>query len=279
MRIEGLTQAQCDMLDTMWALDTAEEIYEYFKTLNHEEYIMAVTLQEILIQECEEEEKSDIQIMKDKYKEVFGKSPKGPKANNLDWLKSKIEAETSEDEKSETELLKEEFKKLLGKSPKGPKANDNDWLKSKIEEAKDPVPEDSSDEEEIPFLDIGINNSENCAIWDGSDNYTDCVTGLIVIEAENFSQSLNNVIVYKDKIYILDVFGKIFLLVVSNVHVSFINSFIGILSNKEPLEFPSPPLPPPEPVSTIISNVVSSPFVKVIVFKLTEAVVKSEPVS
>ena len=68
----------------------------------------------------------------------------------------------------------------------------------------------SSDEEEIPFLDIGINNSENCAIWDGSDNYTDCVTGLIVIEAENFSQSLNNVIVYKDKIYILDVFGKIF---------------------------------------------------------------------
>ena len=47
----------------------------------------------------------------------------------------------------------------------------------------------SSDEEEIPFLDIGINNSENCAIWDGSDNYTDCVTGLIVIEAENFSQN------------------------------------------------------------------------------------------
>ena len=37
--------------------------------------------------------------------------------------------------------------KTLRKSPTGPKANDDDWLKSKIEEAKDPVPEDSSDEE------------------------------------------------------------------------------------------------------------------------------------
>ena len=70
MRIEGLTQAQCDMLDTMLALDTAEEIYEYFKTLNHEEYIMAVTLQEILIQECEEEQVENINLAKKMLKEI-----------------------------------------------------------------------------------------------------------------------------------------------------------------------------------------------------------------
>jgi len=56
MRIEGLTQEQCNMLDTMWALDTAEEIYEYFQTLSHEQYLMAITLREMLIQECEEEQ-------------------------------------------------------------------------------------------------------------------------------------------------------------------------------------------------------------------------------
>ena len=56
MRIEGLTQQQCNILDAMWALDTAEEIYEYFKTLSEDEYKMALTLQEMLIQECEEEQ-------------------------------------------------------------------------------------------------------------------------------------------------------------------------------------------------------------------------------
>jgi hypothetical protein len=37
--------------------------------------------------------------------------------------------------------------------------------------------------------------------------------------------------------------------------------------------------PPPLPVLTVIGNVEPSPFVKVIVFKLTEAVLRSEPVS
>jgi hypothetical protein len=37
--------------------------------------------------------------------------------------------------------------------------------------------------------------------------------------------------------------------------------------------------PPPEPVLTVIGNVEPSPLVKVIVFKLTEAVVSKEPVS
>ena len=60
MRIDGLTQQQCDILDAMWNLDTVEELYEYFKTLNEDEYRMAVTLQEMLIQEAEEEQANNL---------------------------------------------------------------------------------------------------------------------------------------------------------------------------------------------------------------------------
>ena len=70
MRIEGLTQAQCDMLDAMWALDTAEELYTYFQSLSAEEYKMAVTLQEMLIQECEEEQVENINLAKKMLKEI-----------------------------------------------------------------------------------------------------------------------------------------------------------------------------------------------------------------
>ena len=64
MRIEGLTQAQCDMLDAMWTLDTAEELYTYFQSLSAEEYQMALTLQEMLIQECEEDQVKNINMAK-----------------------------------------------------------------------------------------------------------------------------------------------------------------------------------------------------------------------
>ena len=56
MRIDGLTQEQCDMLDIMWNLDTCEELYNFFQTLDQDEYRMAVTLHEMLIQEAEEEQ-------------------------------------------------------------------------------------------------------------------------------------------------------------------------------------------------------------------------------
>lgn len=82
----------------------------------------------------EPEDNSELLHLKEAYKSTFGKSAKGPKANDPDWLKSKIEEfSSSEDEKTEIQLMKEEFKKVFGKSPKGPKANNLDWLKSKIE--------------------------------------------------------------------------------------------------------------------------------------------------
>jgi len=60
VRIDGLTEEQCKMLDVMWTLDTAKELYSYFQTLTPEKYQMAVTLQEMLIQECEEEKTKNI---------------------------------------------------------------------------------------------------------------------------------------------------------------------------------------------------------------------------
>ena len=55
MKLEGLTQAQCDMLDKMWNKDTSEELYHFFLTLNEEEYNMALTLYRLIQQETDEE--------------------------------------------------------------------------------------------------------------------------------------------------------------------------------------------------------------------------------
>ena len=82
----------------------------------------------------EPSDKTELLQLKEAYKLSFGKPAKGPKANDIEWLKSKMEElSSSEEETTETELLKEEFKKVFGKSPKGPKANNIEWLKSKIE--------------------------------------------------------------------------------------------------------------------------------------------------
>ena len=64
MRIDGLTQEQCDMLDIMWNLDTCEELYNFFQTLDEDEYRMAMTLQQMLIQEAEEEETENLTMAK-----------------------------------------------------------------------------------------------------------------------------------------------------------------------------------------------------------------------
>ena len=64
MRIDGLTQEQCDMLDIMWNLDTSEDLYNFFQTLDEDEYRMALTLQEMLIQEAEEEQTENFTMAK-----------------------------------------------------------------------------------------------------------------------------------------------------------------------------------------------------------------------
>ena len=84
----------------------------------------------------------ELDKLKTEYEEATGKRPKGPKANDKDWLKNKISESSSESE-SDTELLalKEEYFAELGKKPSGRKANSADWLKAKIAEAKKPKSE------------------------------------------------------------------------------------------------------------------------------------------
>ena len=96
----------------------------------------------------EPSDKTELLRLKEAYQSSFGKSAKGPKANDIEWLKTKLdERSSSEEEKTETELLKEDFKKVFGKSPKGPKANNIEWLKSKIEAETSEDELESSDDE------------------------------------------------------------------------------------------------------------------------------------
>jgi len=119
----------------------------------------------------------EISNLKQEYKETFGKDPKGPKANNPEWLSKKIEAEKLEIKaQAEIDSLKEEFTLLLGKRPMGPKANDVDWLKCKIVEFNEGWPsseeEDSIAEDDTEDSDeddgVGVSQLEDI-IFEGVD--------------------------------------------------------------------------------------------------------------
>lgn len=49
IRIEGLTNKQVEILDNLWACDTTEEVFEWMSSLSDEDFQMAVTLQEMVI--------------------------------------------------------------------------------------------------------------------------------------------------------------------------------------------------------------------------------------
>jgi len=59
MVLYDLTQEQCDMLDTMWDKQNAEELFDWFLTLSDKKFEMAMTLHEMLMQEVVEENWSD----------------------------------------------------------------------------------------------------------------------------------------------------------------------------------------------------------------------------
>jgi hypothetical protein len=49
IQIENLTQDQVEMLDIMWSLDTMEDYFEWYNTLNVTEQKQADTLQRMLV--------------------------------------------------------------------------------------------------------------------------------------------------------------------------------------------------------------------------------------
>lgn len=70
MRIEGLTDAQCKILDRMWESETVEELFDFFSTLTESEYQMALTLHEMLIHEVGEDELKNVNTAKEMLKNI-----------------------------------------------------------------------------------------------------------------------------------------------------------------------------------------------------------------
>ena len=53
--IDNLTDAQCEMIDIMWAFDSAEEYLSWFENLDDEDQREAAVLQTLVILESMEE--------------------------------------------------------------------------------------------------------------------------------------------------------------------------------------------------------------------------------
>jgi transcriptional regulator of NAD metabolism len=61
IRIEGLTTKQVEILDKLWSFDTTDEVLEWMKSLSEEDFKMAVTLQELVIDQLlEQPAESDV---------------------------------------------------------------------------------------------------------------------------------------------------------------------------------------------------------------------------
>ena len=67
IQIDGLNDKQVQMLDKLWTCDTTDDVLEWMNTLSKEDFFMAVTLQEMLLDEMiampAEEDVSDARKM------------------------------------------------------------------------------------------------------------------------------------------------------------------------------------------------------------------------
>mgnify|MGYP001153029081 FL=1 len=67
IQIHGLNDKQVKMLDKLWTCDTTDEVLEWLNTLNKSDFQMAVTLQEMILDEMitmpAEEDVSDARKM------------------------------------------------------------------------------------------------------------------------------------------------------------------------------------------------------------------------
>ena len=54
IQIEKLTPYQCEMLDTMWEMETESEYFEWYELLDREDQLLAEALQCLIIMESME---------------------------------------------------------------------------------------------------------------------------------------------------------------------------------------------------------------------------------
>ena len=105
---------------------------------------------------------SEVDSLREKYINVFGKSARGPHASNVAWLQKKLaerkekekthdgtqEEEQEQDEESEVEKLREQYIDVFGRSARGPSAHNVDWLRNKIAGDQDKVKNGKVEEEQ-----------------------------------------------------------------------------------------------------------------------------------
>ena len=81
----------------------------------------------------------------------------------------------------------------------------------------------------------GKNESE-CSPWLGSDNFKECRTGVELVSSTKYSESLNNVIVFENDIYLLDVFGVIYKNSPSNIYLDISSKVLNRLDRNPNME-------------------------------------------
>ena len=59
-------------------------------------------------------------------------------------------------------------------------------------------------------IETGKSSDVQCLEWAGTDNFVECVSGTTIINAEQWSNSLNNIVFFKEDMYVIDVSGKVF---------------------------------------------------------------------
>lgn len=59
-------------------------------------------------------------------------------------------------------------------------------------------------------IEIGTSSQTSCFPWLGSDNFKECLTGAEILSSTLYSTSLNNITIFKNDFYVLDVSGKVF---------------------------------------------------------------------
>jgi len=70
-----------------------------------------------------------------------------------------------------------------------------------------------------------------CSPWLGSDNFKECRTGIELVSITKYSESLNNVVVFENDIYVLDVFGVIYKNSPNNI---FLDVSTKVLNREDP---------------------------------------------
>ena len=68
------------------------------------------------------------------------------------------------------------------------------------------------------FFTPGVIETE-CSPWLGSDNFKECRVGVELISSTKYSESLNNLIVFENDIYVLDLYGVVFKNSPSNIYL------------------------------------------------------------